>query len=100
MARVLAMFHNPAQNSTTMCYCLTAEKSAWLRCPSSGKVACGIPCHLGEGRRSFEREALKQWLDAKPGVHPLSKQPLPPGASSGMLPNHAMRNMIQQLSPS
>ena len=54
-------------------------------------VLCGCEGH------SFEREALEQWLAANPGVHPLSRQPLQAGEDS-MLPNHALRNMIQQLS--
>ena len=55
------------------------------------------PVLCGSGARSFEREALEQWLAANPGVHPLSGQPLPPGEGSTVVPNHALRNVIQQL---
>jgi U-box domain len=57
------------------------------------------PVLFGSEGHSFEREALEEWLAAHPGVDPLTRQPLPFGASSGMLPNHALRNMIQQLPP-
>ncbi len=55
------------------------------------------PVLCGSGGHSFERDALDQWLAANPGVEPLSGQPLPPGAGSDILANHALRNMIQQL---
>ena len=58
-------------------------------------MRCPVLC--GSGGYSFEREALEQWLAANPaGVHPLSRQPLASGAGS-VLPNHALRNTIQQL---
>ena len=54
-------------------------------------VLCGSEGH------SFERAALEEWLAANPGIDPLSsRQPLPPEASA-VLPNHALRNLIQQL---
>jgi U-box domain len=56
-------------------------------------VLCGSEGH------SFEREALEQWLAAHPGVDPLSRELLPPGAGV-IVPNHALRNLIQQLHPS
>ena len=64
--------------------------------------AAGLP---GRGCRSsnrhsqghsFERAALEAWLAANPGVDPLARQLLLPEAST-LLPNHALRNMIQQL---
>jgi U-box domain len=54
------------------------------------------PVLYGSGGHSFKREALEEWLAANPGVDPLTRQPLPFGAAT-LLPNHALRNMIQQL---
>ena len=54
------------------------------------------PVLCGGGGHSFEREALEQWLTTNPGVDPLSRRPLPPGREA-LLPNHALRNMLQQL---
>ena len=45
---------------------------------------------------SFERAALKQWLAAHPAVDPVTRKP-PPHGGDVMLPDHALRNMIQQL---
>lgn len=56
------------------------------------------PVLCGGGGHSFERAALEEWLAANPGVDPLSKQPLPPEAG-GVVPNHALRNLVQQLYP-
>jgi U-box domain len=72
-----------------------AAESDWWRCPLSGE-AMRDPVLYGSGGHSFEREALKQWLAANPGVDPLSRQPLPLGRDTP-LPNHALRNVIQQL---
>ena len=69
----------------------------WCRCALSGRVMRD-PVLIGSGGHSFEREALEEWLAANPGVDPLSRQPLPPG-SGGVLANHALRNLIQQLQP-
>ena len=54
------------------------------------------PVLYGSGGHSFEREALEQWLAAHPGVHPISGQPPPPEGSS-VVPNHALRNLLQAL---
>lgn len=75
-----------------------AVQSDWWRCPLSGKVMRDPVLFGGEGH-SFEREALQEWLAANPGMHPLSRQPLPPKASNSMLPNHALRNLLQQMQP-
>ena len=72
-----------------------AAQSDWWRCPLSGSVMRD-PVLYGSGGHSFEREALEQWLAANPGVDPLSGQPLPPGGGT-FLPNHALRNTLQQL---
>ena len=56
------------------------------------------PVLYGSGGHSFERAALEQWLAANPGVDPLSQRPLPRGRG-GVVPNHALRNLIQQLQP-
>jgi U-box domain len=72
-----------------------AATSDWWRCPLSGRVMRD-PVLCGGSGHSFERAALEQWLADHPGVEPLTWQPLPPGAASDMLPNHALRNMIQQ----
>jgi U-box domain len=71
----------------------TAE-SDWWRCPLSGNgmrdpVLCG-----GEGH-SFERAALEHWMATNPGVDPVSRQPLPPGAGN-VVPNHALRSLLAQ----
>jgi U-box domain len=73
------------------------KEPEWWRCPLSGEVMRDPVLWGGEGH-SFEREALEQWLAANPGVHPLGEQPLPLEADS-MLPNHALRNLIQHLQP-
>jgi U-box domain len=75
---------------------LPAAESDWWRCPLSGKVMQDPVLH-GSGGHSYEREALEQWLAAHPGVDPLSRQPLPPGAGCDMLANHALRSLLQQL---
>jgi U-box domain len=67
----------------------------WCCCALTGSVM-RHPVLCGSEGHSFEREALQQRLAANPGVHPISRQPLPPGRDP-MLPNHALRNMIQQL---
>jgi U-box domain len=67
----------------------------WWRCPLSGRVMRD-PVLCGSEGHSFERAALEEWLADNPGVEPLTRQPLPPGRG-GVLPNHALRNMIQQL---
>ena len=76
-----------------------AVQSDRWRCPLSGRVMPDPVLYGSEGY-SFEREALEECLAANPGVHLLSRQLLPPGhpgASSGMLPNHALRNVVQQM---
>ena len=75
-----------------------AAEPRWWRCPLSGKVMRD-PVLYGDEGHSFERAALEEWLAANPGVDPLSRQPLPPGASNGVLPNHALRNLLQQMQP-
>jgi U-box domain len=55
------------------------------------------PVLYGSEGHSFERAALEQWLAANPGVHPISRQPLLPGEGRDVLPNDALRNMIQQM---
>ena len=75
-----------------------AVQSDWWCCPLSGKVMRDPVLYGSEGH-SFEREALEEWLAANPGMQPLSRQPLPPGTSNGMLPNHALRNLLQQMQP-
>ena len=70
--------------------------SEWLRCPLSGSVMRDPVLYGSEGH-SFEREALEEWLAANFGVDPLSKRLLPPESSGAVLPNHTLRNMIQQL---
>lgn len=74
---------------------MPAAQSDWWRCPLSGGVMRD-PVLYGSSGHSFERDALQEWATANPGVEPLSRQPLPPG-SGAVLPNHALRNMIQQL---
>ena len=54
------------------------------------------PVLYGSGGHSFVRAALEEWLAINPGVDPLSGRQLLPGGDA-MLPNHALRNMIQQL---
>ena len=54
------------------------------------------PVLYGSGGHSFERAALEHWLATNPGVDPLSRQPLPPGEDD-LLPNHALRSLLQQL---
>ena len=75
---------------------MPAAQSDWWRCPLSGRVMRD-PVLYGSSGHSFEREALEEWSEANPGVEPLSRQPLPPGSTCALLPNHALRNMIQQL---
>ena len=75
-----------------------AVQADWARCSLSGRIMRD-PVLFGNGGHSFEREALEEWLAANPGVHPLSRQPMPPGASNGVLPNHALRNLLQQMQP-
>ena len=70
-------------------------ESDWWRCPLSGRVMRD-PVLCGGDGHSFEREALEQWLAASPGVDPLTRQPLPPGGGN-IVPNHALRSLIQQL---
>ena len=72
-----------------------AVHADWARCSLSGKVMRD-PVLFGSGGHSFEREALEEWLTANPGVDPLSLKLLQPGETS-VLPNHALRNLIQQL---
>jgi U-box domain len=73
-----------------------AVQADWARCSLSGKMMRD-PVLFGSGGHSFEREALEEWLAANPGVDPLSRQPLPPECSGAVLPNHTLRNMIQQM---
>jgi U-box domain len=54
------------------------------------------PVLYGSEGHSFEREALERWVATNPGVDPLTGQPLAPEGNR-VLPNHALRNMIQQL---
>ena len=54
------------------------------------------PVLYGSGGHSFEREALEQWLAASPQVHPITKESLPSGEGN-VVPNHALRNLLQQL---
>jgi U-box domain len=84
----------PTQQSTGATAATAGRE--WLRCPLSGSFMRDPVLFGGEGH-SFEREALEEWLAANPGVDPLSRQPLPPESSGAMLPNHALRNMIQQM---
>jgi hypothetical protein len=72
-----------------------AAQSDWWRCLLSGEVMRD-PVLYGNGGHSFERLALEEWLASNPGVDLLSGQPLPPGGG-GVLANHALRNMLQQL---
>ena len=67
----------------------------WWRCSLSGEVMQD-PVLFGSGGHSFEREALEQWLAANPQIQPITKEPLPSGEGS-MVPNHALRNTLQQL---
>ena len=67
----------------------------WWRCPLSGE-AMRDPVLWGPEGHTFERKALEEWLAAHPGVHPLSRQPLPPEPCS-MVPNRALRDLLQQL---
>ena len=85
----------PLQPPAVAAGCPAAEAD-WWRCPLSGEVIQDPPVLCGSGGHSFQREALERWLAANPGVHPLSRQPLPPGEDN-VLPNHAVRNMLQQL---
>jgi hypothetical protein len=62
----------------------------------SAAGSCGIQFCAALRVTGFEREALEEWLAANPGVHPLSRQPLLL-SKHYLLPNHALRNMIQQL---
>ncbi len=55
------------------------------------------PVLYGSEGHSFERAALEQWLAANPGVHPINRQPLLQGEGRDVLPNDALRNMIQQM---
>ena len=73
-----------------------AAEPDWSRCPLSGKVMQDPVLYGSEGH-SFERSALEQWLAANPGVHPISRQPLLPGEGRDVLPNDALRTMIQQM---
>ena len=68
----------------------------WWRCALSGAVMRD-PVLYGSGGHSFERAALEQWLAANPGVDPLSGQPFSPAGGGTLLPNHALRNTLQQL---
>ena len=72
-----------------------AVQADWARCSLSGKIMRD-PVLFGEGGHSFERDALEEWLAANPGVDPLSLKLLQPGQTC-VLPNHALRNLIQQL---
>jgi U-box domain len=72
-----------------------AVQPDWARCSLSGKIMLD-PVLFGSGGHSFELEALEEWLAANPGVDPLSLKLLQLGESS-VLPNHALRNLIQQL---
>ena len=87
------------QQSSAVHAARASVQQDWWRCTLSGKVMRD-PVLYGIGGHSFERAILEEWLAAHPGVDPLSRQTLPSGASSGMVPNHALRNMIQQLPPS
>lgn len=70
----------------------------WCRCPLSGGVMRD-PVLLGGGDgTSFERAAVEAWLEAHPGVAPLTLQPLPPSSQLHLISNHALRQMIQQRS--
>jgi U-box domain len=72
-----------------------AAAQDWWRCPLSGGVMRD-PVLYGSGGHSFERAALEQWLAANPGVDTLSRQLLPLGGDD-LLPNHALRSLLQQL---
>ena len=85
----------PLPHSTVTAISNINTETEWWRCPLSGAVMRD-PVLYGSGGHSFEREALEQWLAANPGVDPLSGQPLPPGGGT-LLPNHALRNTLQQL---
>ena len=54
------------------------------------------PVLCGSGGHSFDWAALEGWLAANPAVDPLSRQPLKLGAGN-VVPNHALRNMMQEL---
>ena len=54
------------------------------------------PVLWGTEGQSFERKALEEWLAAHPGVHPLTRQAVPPEACS-VVPNRALRDLLQQL---
>jgi U-box domain len=69
--------------------------SDWWRCPLSGQVMQDPVLYGSEGH-SFEREALECWVAANPGVDPFTGQPLPPEGNR-VLPNYALRSIIQQL---
>lgn len=67
----------------------------WCRCPLSGNVMQSPVLISGGDGTSFERAAIESWLDAHPGVAPLTLQPLPP--NSRLVVNHALRQLIQQM---
>jgi U-box domain len=85
------------QQSSALHAARPSAQQEWWRCTLSGRVMRD-PVLYGSGGHSFERVVLEGWLAAHPGVDPLSRQPLPPG-QGGVLANHALRNMIQQLHP-
>jgi U-box domain len=72
-----------------------AVQADWARCSLSGKIMRD-PVLFGSGGHSFERAALEEWLAANPGVDPLRMELLQSEENS-VLPNHALRNLIQQL---
>ena len=88
---ITAAAHLPLQQAVADISHAAADTD--LYCPLSGEVMRD-PVLYGGGGHSFEREVLEEWVAANPGVHPLSQQPLPPGTSA-VLPNHALRNIIQ-----
>ena len=95
-ARTPQETENTKTSSTAAASDYPAAEPDWWRCPLSGEVMQDPVLYGSEGH-SFERAALEQWLAANPGVHPISRQPLLPGEGRDVLPNDALRNMIQQM---
>ena len=85
----------PLPRSTATAISNINTETEWWRCPLSGAVMRD-PVLYGSRGHSFEREALEGWLSANPGVDPLSGQQLLPDGGD-LLPNHALRNTLQQL---
>ena len=58
------------------------------------QVVLDDPVMCSDGH-TYSRAAITAWLDANGAISPLTSQPL---ARNELIPNHALRNLIEALS--